>query len=621
MKTLTLLLEMRCNNFCVFCGQRAVDAAMIEKREELDLSVPTGERVIQPEADAPLEEKRYTLESALETLTTAAAEGYTNLSLQGGEPSLWPWVIELCQAAHDLGYNEIQIVTNGQKFANRRFSEKILEAQLTAIVFSLLGADAETHDRQTLVPGSFDKIITGIQNCLEIAKEIDSEVLMTAGVVVSNWNYRQLPELVDLMSSVGLTGGRFSLVRFNHFGDDPKVREWLRFHVADAVPYVVEARERAEASGFTLEVDGFPACLLPSIRSVELKMWQRRRVAEAHTFSGPAFEYGARGGDPEGDDHPNGEEAEEPVSTRGPIRSFVDSLMKTFAKSAPRQPTAAAPAPTPEPSDAGGSWNQRPVEASALRRAAFGRCDTCLLESGCGKPPLDHIDPDRAGCFDPVTFDTFRAQARALGAVDKRIEWRLFDWRGTLDTLVRAKLISDEEVGLLEEDYMAACHEALGALPPGDTENRRRLFARTLGLQLPRSLRSADLRNWGDGWLRWSRSRTASNAGGSSPPPTHHIDASFAGGFGMNLPVVKADDDTYTVIDVDPRLPTEMPESAGTDGPAFFFGDLIRPLLNQATVRFDGAKLQAQGSDGRWHPVILPVEPDTGLVSLTISEA
>ena len=88
MKVLTLLLELRCNNYCFFCGSRAIDAPMIETREKLGLSVPSAVKSRRSGADAKVPQKRYTLESAVEALTEAATNGFTCLSLQGGEPSL-----------------------------------------------------------------------------------------------------------------------------------------------------------------------------------------------------------------------------------------------------------------------------------------------------------------------------------------------------------------------------------------------------------------------------------------------------------------------------------------------------------------------------------------------------
>lgn len=603
MKTLTMLLEMRCNNFCIFCGQRAIDAPMIEKRNELGLSIPTD--VPQPGAEASLEEKRYTLESAVAKLEEAAADGVTALSLQGGEPSLWPWVVELCQTAHDLGFEEIQMVTNGQRFATRKFCRRILEARLSAVVFSLLGADAETHDGQTLVPGSFDKIVDGVGNCLEIADELGSDVRVTAAVVVSRRNYEQLPEIVDLMVDLGLRGGHFTLVRFEHFGDDPQVREWLRFHVEDAVPYVVEARRRAEIAGFTLEVDGFPSCLLPSMRAVEFKKWQRRRQLETHDVTAPAFDVADR--DRKAADLDNlsrGDRENQAPVPRGGIRGLAARMVSVIGASVARKdsPDRADPPVVPE-----------------LYRVAFRRCGDCLLEQGCEKPPIDHIDPERSNCFEPVTIDTFRAQVRSLGRVSERIEWRFFDWRGTLGALIRSKLISPTDVASLESEYLEACLEALAARSADETELRRRLFARTLGLQLPRSLQPADLGDWGRGWRSWSRAG-ASSGPAAAERATHLIDAQFAHGFSVRLVTAQREDDTHIVIDVTADTPSEVPPAMGVDAQAMFFGDLVRPFANGARVRVEGASVRAMGSGGRWHPVILPATPETGLVSVTTSE-
>src|ERR1019366_8670886 len=71
-KVLTLLVELRCNSYCIFCGQREVDEALIATRRRLGLSMP--------QTTFGDTRGRYTLETATAALETARAEGYTDLS-------------------------------------------------------------------------------------------------------------------------------------------------------------------------------------------------------------------------------------------------------------------------------------------------------------------------------------------------------------------------------------------------------------------------------------------------------------------------------------------------------------------------------------------------------------
>src|SRR5579885_2594126 len=92
----TLLLELPCNRFFVFCAQREVDEALVRARRRLGLGVP-------PTVFGDTR-GRYTLETACEALRRARDEGFDDLSLQGGEPTIWPHVVPLVAAAHAIGF-------------------------------------------------------------------------------------------------------------------------------------------------------------------------------------------------------------------------------------------------------------------------------------------------------------------------------------------------------------------------------------------------------------------------------------------------------------------------------------------------------------------------------------
>ena len=471
MKTLTLLLEMRCNNFCFFCGNRAIDAPMIRTRERLGLSIPKADRSLDygalPTAKSDLEEKRYTLPSALEELRNAAQDGYTSLSLQGGEPSLWPWVVELCREADALGFKEIQMVTNGQRFADREFCEQIIAAKLSALVFSVLGKDAETHDGQTLVPGSFDKIIAGIENCVEVAEQLDSPIKITATIVVSKRTYEQLPEIIDLLAASGLRGASLHLIRFDLFGDDPKVREWMSFAIEDAVPAIEEAHRRAQQQAFTLHVDSLPICLFPTIRSFDLKAWHRRHISQNHKFAAASFGY-----------------------THDKKSSFWERQLLPIKDLAAR---VAAPSPT-EQGDAGRRRDGIPQPGAAkagqaAEKRTFEPCRSCLLNQGCARVPMDHIDPSRPTPLSPVSLQSFLDDLERIPERVADSDNRLHDWTNTLETLRESSIFTDSEQRLLQSSFRKACTEAFNhAVKEGDLTQARKLFYRVQGQQPPTTL-------------------------------------------------------------------------------------------------------------------------------------
>ncbi len=298
MKVFTLLLETRCNNFCVYCGNRAVDAPMVRVRQRLGLSVPrpreghTGAlNVVEPTAWEEDPKPRFTLDGALAELRAAREQGFDRLSLQGGEPTLWPWIVELIAEARALGFEEVVTVTNGQLLARAPFAADLVRAGLSGITFSFLGADAAVHDTMTVVPGSFERLCEGVRNCRRLADEGGHRLHLDAAFVVSGANLEQLPAFVELAHGLGLTSAHLALVRYDFFGDDDTVRGWLSFPLERLREPAARALARAEALSFRLHFDDPPACMLPRLRPDEAARWRRVRRTERHTFAGPDFGY------------------------------------------------------------------------------------------------------------------------------------------------------------------------------------------------------------------------------------------------------------------------------------------------------------------------------------------
>ena len=53
-------------------------------------------------------------DSAFADIERARGEGYDALNLQGGEPTIWPWLPQLVAHAPSLGFPDVSVVTNGQ---------------------------------------------------------------------------------------------------------------------------------------------------------------------------------------------------------------------------------------------------------------------------------------------------------------------------------------------------------------------------------------------------------------------------------------------------------------------------------------------------------------------------
>jgi MoaA/NifB/PqqE/SkfB family radical SAM enzyme len=100
--------------------------------------------------------------------------------------------IELIDYANKLGFHTT-IVTNGY-FLDKKTCERLINAGLKRISFSVDGACKETHDF-IRGKGSFKKVIRGIKNMKKIS---DERIKMDFNTVIMSYNFEELPEIYYL---------------------------------------------------------------------------------------------------------------------------------------------------------------------------------------------------------------------------------------------------------------------------------------------------------------------------------------------------------------------------------------------------------------------------------------
>ncbi len=161
-------LTYRCNLDCFFCYN--------------DLSL----------RGKPLDKEQYfELFSGLERL------GTLNLILSGGEPLAHPDFFELGRRARDLGF-VVRLKSNGHALRGdvaRRLRDEVDPFQIET---SLHGATAATHDRQTRVPGSFDRLLENLREAGELGLRMKVNTTLTA------WNEHELEAMIELVEDLGL---------------------------------------------------------------------------------------------------------------------------------------------------------------------------------------------------------------------------------------------------------------------------------------------------------------------------------------------------------------------------------------------------------------------------------
>jgi len=221
---LHVMVSSLCNNHCLFCLEDR------ERRTRSDFSDQDRALELYPPKDSVL----FTC----------------------GEPTLAEHLVVWIQRAAQLGYRDIELVTNGRRPAYRSFAERLVRAGLTAVTVSIHGDSARLHDSHTAVRGSFEQSVAGLRNLVALRRAL-GRPLVTTSTVLTRRNLEHAQRIVAFLAGHGV-----DRIILNYV--EPENEALRRFD--QLVPRMAEAAERLRdirpVAGVELKVEGLPACLL-----------------------------------------------------------------------------------------------------------------------------------------------------------------------------------------------------------------------------------------------------------------------------------------------------------------------------------------------------------------------
>ena len=223
-----------CNNRCVFCAQgdkRTACAAL--PFEEL------ARRLVEVRASA------------------------SGLVLTGGEPTAYKHLVRLVQAAKRLGFDPIQIQTNGRMLSYEAAVRALMAAGATDFSPSLHGSTAEMHDALTRAPGSFAESVGGIRNALTAGATV------VTNSVITRRNTSDLPALAALLVGLGVKHAQLAFV--HPVGTAEAMFDEVVPHLPDVVEPVRRARQIARRAGMRLWTEAIPYCFLRGMEELAVE--------------------------------------------------------------------------------------------------------------------------------------------------------------------------------------------------------------------------------------------------------------------------------------------------------------------------------------------------------------
>jgi len=220
-----LQVNSRCNQKCVFCNRP-----------------PVG-----------FESDDYPLEKIDQKFSELKKEGQTErVILTGGEPTLHPQLNEIILSGKKRGFM-IEVQTNGTLFGAKEL-EKWKKSGLDIINFAFHSHKEETSNKLRGINYGFQKIIDNIK----YASQLGFELHLIH--VINSVNYKDLPEWIDFVKTMGL---RRFYVNLSIVVPDGWAWEnqWIIPKMADIGPYLRKACRKCEEYGINFDISEIvPLC-------------------------------------------------------------------------------------------------------------------------------------------------------------------------------------------------------------------------------------------------------------------------------------------------------------------------------------------------------------------------
>ncbi len=180
--------------------------------------------------------------------------GVTMVDFDGGEPTLNPELVALVRYARAIGYERINVTTNGRLCFYEDFARKLVQSGLTTLLFSVHGADAQTHAAQVGVAEAFEQTVGGIRNAV---KHAPPGVELGMNITITKGNWEKLEDVAALAFELGL---RWLNIQFlTPFG---RATSWVAPDTEAAAKVAMGVIDRWQ-DRLKLQVINLPFCFMP----------------------------------------------------------------------------------------------------------------------------------------------------------------------------------------------------------------------------------------------------------------------------------------------------------------------------------------------------------------------
>jgi len=226
MQRVDIKIGFQCNNRCKFCVQG-------DKRDYMSAK------------------DKKEVENSLKE---AYGQGKNEVVFTGGEPTLHPHFLDFVSYAKELGFEGIQIQTNGRMFSYNNFCLKTIKAGATQFSPAVHGPNPKIHDFLTSVKGSFEQTVQGIKNL----KKLNQYVL--TNTVITSTNAQYLPQIAKLLVDLDVNQYQFAFIHIS--GRAAENKDWIVPQKSKIIKYVKKGLDIGIKANRKVMTEAIPYCLM-----------------------------------------------------------------------------------------------------------------------------------------------------------------------------------------------------------------------------------------------------------------------------------------------------------------------------------------------------------------------
>jgi MoaA/NifB/PqqE/SkfB family radical SAM enzyme len=213
---------------------------------------------------APEEQKFIPFTQVKKELLNFYEQGFRMVGFLGGEPTIYPHLVETILFARKTGFQGVYLVSNGRRYCDPEFLNKIIRAGVSRFYISIHSHKASVEDSLTAVKGGFYEKLQGLRYLAALKKKgiIKDNVLLN--IVINGLNYRDLSKMIRFFSS------KFGCRDFRLNFINPEGRAQHHFDLL--VPryiavkkYLAAAAGLSKSMGINLSIGDIPFCILQGI--------------------------------------------------------------------------------------------------------------------------------------------------------------------------------------------------------------------------------------------------------------------------------------------------------------------------------------------------------------------